>query len=69
MFAFSLNYYGNYRKCACKARYVPFQVMDLMVKYYYYTMCTLQDMDLNQALYQSVTDGQTDNGNTICPGT
>ena len=32
--------------------YIPMQVMDLQVKYHYYTMCTLQDMDLNQ----SVTD-------------
>ena len=31
-------------------------VMDLHVKYHYYTMCTLQDMD--QELNQSMTDGQ-----------
>ena len=43
--------------------------MDLQMKYHYYTMCTLQDMDLNQELNQSVMDGQTDgwtvNGNII----
>ena len=41
---------------------VPLQVMDLQVKYHYsivYTMCTLQDMDLNQELNQSVTDSKT----------
>ena len=38
-----------------KATHVPLQVMDLHVKY---TMCTLQDMDLNQKFIQSVTDGQ-----------
>ena len=38
---------------------VPLQVMDLQVKYYYYKMCTLQDMDLKQELNQSVTDGRT----------
>ena len=54
------------RKCACKARYVPLQVTDLQVKYHYYTMCTLQDMDLNQELNKSVTDVRTDKGNTIC---
>ena len=72
-----------------KARYVPMQVMDLQLKYHYYTqshnlgpfrqknhilvlpewaevyrlyytMCTLQDMVLNQELNQSVTDGRTD---------
>ena len=52
----------NIRKCACMARYVPLQVMDLQVKYHYYTICTLLDMDLNQELNQSVTD----KGNTIC---
>ena len=36
------------------------------VNYHYYTMCTLQDMDLNQNFNQSVTDGRTDKGNTIC---
>ena len=41
------------RKCACKARYVPLQVMDLQVKYHYYTMCTLQDMDLTQKFNHS----------------
>ena len=30
--------------------------MDLQVKYHYYTMCTLQDMDQYQELNQSVTD-------------
>ena len=35
---------------------VPMQVIDLHAKYHYYTMCTLQDMDLNQELNQSVTD-------------
>ena len=40
--------------------YVPLQVVDLQVKYHYYTMCTLQDMDLNQELNQSVRDVQTD---------
>ena len=33
----------------------------LQVKYHYYTMCTLQDMDINQELNQNVTD----KGNTI----
>ena len=28
-------------------------------------MCTLQDMDLNEQLYQSVMDVQADKGNTI----
>ena len=45
---------------------VPLKVMDLQVKYHYYTMCTLQDMDLNQELNQNVMDGWTDKGNTIC---
>ena len=30
------------RKCACKASYVPLQVMDLQVKYHYYSMHTFQ---------------------------
>ena len=34
---------------------VPLEVIDLQVKYHYYTMCTSQDMDLNQELNQSVT--------------
>ena len=38
------------RNCACNARYVPLQVMDLQVKYHYYTMHTLQDMDLTQVI-------------------
>ena len=62
------------RKCACKARYVPLQVLDLQVKYHYYSMCTFPDMDLNQEHNQSVTDIQTDvltyipteKGYTIC---
>ena len=58
------------RKCACKTRYVPLQVMGLHVKYHYYTMCSLQDMDLNQELNQSVTDvhmdGQTMVTTIIC---
>ena len=35
------------------------QVMDLQVEYHYYTMCTLQDMDLNQEFNQSVMDRRT----------
>ena len=46
------------RKCACKAMYVPLQVMDLYVKYHNNTMCSLQDMDLTHQLNQSVMDGQ-----------
>ena len=34
-------------KCACNARDVPLQVIDLHVNYHYYTMCTLQDMYFN----------------------
>ena len=37
---------------------VPLQVMNLQVKYHYYTMSTLQDIDLNKELNRSVTDGQ-----------
>ena len=40
--------------------YVPLQSIDLQVKYHYYTMCTLQDVDLNQELNQSVTDIRMD---------
>ena len=40
--------------------------MYIYVKYHNYIMCTLQDMDLNQELNQSVTDGRTDKGNTLC---
>ena len=36
--------------------------MDL-VKYHYYNMCNLEDMDLNQELRQSVMDVQLDKGN------
>ena len=43
----------------------PLQVMDLQVKYHYYTMCNLQDMDLNQELNQNQMDGLTDKVNTI----
>ena len=47
--------------------YVPLQGMDLQVKYHYYTMCTLQDIDLNQEINPKC-DRQTDKGNTICRG-
>ena len=39
---------------------VPLQVMDLHVNYHYYTMCSLQPMDLNQELNQSEMDIQID---------
>ena len=60
------KHYNGTRKYVCKARYATLQVMDLQVKYHYYTMCTFQDMDLNQELNKSVTDIRTDKGNTIC---
>ena len=41
------------RNCACNARYVPLQVMDLQVKYHYYSMHIFRDMDLNQKFNQS----------------
>ena len=42
------------RKCACNARYVPLQVIDLQVKHHYYSMHTSRDMDLNQTFNQSM---------------
>ena len=44
-------------KCACKARYVPLQVMDLQAKSHYYTICTLQNQELNQSVTDIHMDG------------
>ena len=57
-------YLTNILGCACKARYVPLQVIDLHVKYHYFTMCILQDTDINQEPRQ--TNRQTST-NTIVP--
>ena len=47
----------------CQMKEIPLIRMSLCKLWTYYTMCTLQDMDLNQ---ESVMDVQRDKGNTIC---